>query len=48
MVELLTQLGVGAGGVDLEAIGARPGGSFHPSTAGHEGIAATVLEAVGG
>lgn len=48
VVELLTQLGVGAGGVDLEAIGARPGGSFHPSTAGHEGIAATVLEAVGG
>lgn len=48
VVELLTQLGAGAGGVDLEAIGARPGGSFHPSTAGHQGIAATVLDSLDG
>lgn len=48
VVELLTQLGGGPGGVDLEAIGARPGGSFHPGTAGHRGIAATVLDALGG
>lgn len=48
VAQLLAQLGVGPGGVDLEAIGARPGGSFHPSTAGHAGIAATVLDNLGG
>lgn len=47
VAQLLAQLGAGPGGIDLEAIGARPGGSFHPSTAGHRGIATTVLEALG-
>ena len=47
VAQLLAQLGAGPGGFDLEAIGARPGGSFHPSTAGHAGIAATVLDALG-
>lgn len=47
VAQLLAQLGAGPGGIDLDAVGARPGGSFHPSTAGHRGIAATVLEALG-
>ncbi len=47
VAQLLAQLGAGPGGLDLSAIGARPGGSFHPSTAGHAGIAATVLETLG-
>lgn len=46
--QLLARLGAGPGGLDLEALGARPGGSFHPSTAGHTGIAATVLDDLGG
>lgn len=48
VARLLTQLGAGPGGLDLEALGARPGGSFHPSTAGHEGIAEVVLDQLGG
>ncbi len=47
VVRLLAQLGAGPGGLDLDQLGARPGGSFHPSTAGHRGIADTVLEALG-
>lgn len=48
VAQLLAQLGAGPGGLDLEALGGRPGGSFHPSTAGHRGIADTVLEALEG
>ncbi len=44
VVRLLAQLGAGPGGLDLDQLGARPGGSFHPSTAGHRGIADVVLE----
>jgi len=47
VARLLVQLGAGADGLDLEALGARPGGSFHPSTAGHRGTAAAVLDALG-
>lgn len=47
IAQLLAQLGGGPGGLDLTELGARPGGSFHPSTAGHRGIADTVLEALG-
>ncbi len=42
---LLVQLG-GGGQVDLESIGGRPGGSFHPTAAGHDAIARAVLDAV--
>lgn len=44
---LLGQLS-GGGGIDLEQLGARPSGSFHPGTAGHRGIADAVLAALTG
>lgn len=48
VARLLAQLGAGPGGLDLAAIGARPGGSFHPSTAGHVGISDVVLARLDG
>lgn len=48
VTRLLAQLGAGPGGLDLDQLGARPGGSFHPSSAGHRGIAAVVLEELAG
>lgn len=48
VARLLAQLGAGPGGLDLDELGARPGGSFHPSTVGHRGIADVVLEELGG
>ena len=47
VAQLLAQLGAGPGGLDLESIGARPSGSFHPSSAGHAGIADVVLDVLG-
>ena len=46
VAQLLAQLGAGPEGLDLEGIGARPSGSFHPSSAGHAGIASVVLDAL--
>lgn len=47
ITRLLTQLGQGGGpgGFDLEQLGARPSGSFHPGTAGHRGTAEVVRRA---
>ena len=33
VAQLLARLGAGPGGLDLEALGARPSGSFHPASA---------------